>query len=753
MREKIPLMLRTAGRLLPFLPFLLLAETPPPSTQATGIEPVKTTVTVTATRSAMELDKSPVSTSVVTRQEIESRNIRQIDQALTLVEGVNAFRSRGPGDNDFGLGLRGFSGRNGQRRTLILLDGQPMNDSYIGSVNWSIFPVSEMERVEVARGPFSSLYGGNAMGGVVNMITRPIDRRQVELFGQYGNRDTMNYSVRVADRFFDKLGISAGYTRFQTGGYSTQEILRTPVTTGGTAVPVTGVKRWETPTGGVTYQVGEQGRYWFNQEAWRLRGEYAISDKSFVSLQYLRQGRIAGFDDYVTYLRDPAGNPVDSGLVSFVDGGVQRRLSVAPSNFIGVPTGADVNIAQFQWLQTLNPTWNVRIAAGYYRIPGDWYITPGAAASQAGGPGSYTSTMSQAWYGNVQTTRQTSGQTTIFGTETRHDQARTVAQNIPVWTLRRDGGAFTSQAFGKAINQSAYAQHQYSRIEGLNLVAGARWDYWRTYEGGNQTAIHQTPTRFPERSTNSLTGKVAGVYSLKGWQLRGSVGNAFRNPSVYELYRDLVLAGSLLLGNPNVLPERLLAYEAGVARSFGPRASFNTTLFENRITDLIYRVTDFAADPTGRIRRLTNAGLSRTRGLEFSAQQRVASWLTLRQSYTYTNALITRNDPLPATVGKRVPYLPLHTIAYMATVAKSRFAATWSGRYAGHQFSTDTNADRTRGVPGSYDPFFETDLSVSVTLNRHWSFVGTCDNLLDRRYRLFHIAQGRTILTGVRFRL
>lgn len=733
------------------LPAIAVAEETPPDTA--GLDPVRTSVTVTGTRSAMELDRSPVSSSVVTRGDIENRNIRQVDQALTLVEGVNGARSRGPGDNDFGLGLRGFSGRGGQSRTLILVDGQPVNNSYIGSVNWSMFSVSEMERVEVARGPFSSLYGGNAMGGVVNMITRPVDRRQVELFGQMGNRDTTSYSVRVADRFFDKLGLSGGYSRFQTGGYAPQEILRTPATTAGSAIPVTGVIRWGTPTGGTTYQVGEQGRNWFNQDAWRLRGEYALSDKSFVSIQYFRQSRISGFDQYSTFLRDAGGNPIDSGLVSFDDSGTIRRLSVSPSAFIGVPTGATMNIVQAQWLQTLSAAWNLRVAAGFTDSPGDWFVSPGADASQSGGSGSYTNTLNRAWYGNIQATRQASGQTTIFGSETRHDGARTAAQAIPLWTERRNGDAFSSQAFGKAVNQAAYVQHQYNRVENLNIVAGGRWDYWRTYDGGNQTAIHQTPSRYNDRSANSLTGKIAAVYSLRGWQLRGSVGNAFRNPSIYELYRDFVLVGNLLLGNPNVLPERLLAYEAGVGRSFGSRLSFNTTLFENRVTDLIYRVTDFASDPTGRIRRLTNAGLGRTRGLEFAAQQRARNWLTLRQTYTYTNAVITRNDSLPATVGKRLPWVPLHTIAYMATGAKGRVSATWSGRYVSHMFSSDTNTDTTRGVPGGYDPFFETDLSIGVQLSRQWSFVGTCDNLLDRRYWLYNLAQGRTVLAGVRFRL
>ena len=182
------------------------------------IDPVQTSVTVIGTRSPMEVDKSPVSTSVVGREELEQRNVRQVDQALTVVEGINTARSRGYGDGSTGVGLRGFSGRGSQGRTLVLLDGQPVNDSFNGAVSWSAYAVSEMERIEVARGPFSSLYGGNAMGGAINMITRPVTERQLEVFGQYGNREITNYSRRYGERFWKKLGLSGGYSRLQNGG-------------------------------------------------------------------------------------------------------------------------------------------------------------------------------------------------------------------------------------------------------------------------------------------------------------------------------------------------------------------------------------------------------------------------------------------------------------------------------------------------------------------------------------------------------
>lgn len=702
----------------------------------------------------MEIDDSPVSTSVIPREQLENRNIRQIDQALALIEGVNAIRTRGPNDNDFGLGLRGFSGRAGQYRTLILVDGQPVNNSYIGNVNWSIFAVSEMERIEVARGPFSSLYGGNAMGGVVNLITRPVNRRHIEVFAQYGNRETSNYSIHAADRFFDKLGASFGYTRYQSGGYPPQEVLRPLANTAVGGTPVTGPLRWLTPTGGVHYQVGMRGRNWFNQEAYRARAEYSFSPKVFASFQYMHQSRIDGYDAYTPLLRDAAGNPVDSGIVSFVEDGVTRRLTLAPSNFIGAPTGATNHIVQAQILAALLPTWSLRIAAGVNYNPSDWSVTPGPDATLRGGSGNYTTQLSRGVYGNVQLTQESRSRTLTLGMETRIDRASITGQTVPLYTSLDHGGPFTSQARGKSVNQAAYVQYQWPLVENLNLTAGGRWDYWRTYAGAAQRGLGQPLVEYPERSTNAFTGKVAAVYALPGnWKLRGSVGSSFRNPSVFELYRDTVVGSLTLFGNPNVKPEKLLAYEAGIRRPFRGGHSLEVTFFENRVKDLIYRVSDFEADPNGNTRRLTNAGLSRTRGAEIAMAQQVLSWLHLRESYTYTNNVITKNDPLPDTVGKRVPFVPLNTLTYLVTASRRRWTATWGGRYVGAVYSTDTNTDTVRGVPTSYSPFFEMDTTFSFQMTSHVTFVATADNLLNRRYYVFSITPGRSIFAGFRIRL
>jgi iron complex outermembrane receptor protein len=722
---------------------------PPPA-----VEPVKTTITVTGTRTATELDRSPVSTSLVTREEAETRNVFEVDQILSLIEGVNGARGKGPADSDFGIGLRGFSGST-QSRTLILLDGQPLNNAYIGAVNWSLLPVSEVERVEVARGPFSSLYGGNAMGGVINLITRPSERRHLELFGQYGSMDTANYTVHATDRWFRKLGVVFGYQRYQSGGYYDQPVGKS-ATTGEGAIPVTGVIPWQTTTGGVSYQVGQRGREWFNQMSYRGRAEYAFSDKTFASFQYFRQSRGAGYDAYRTDLRTAQGQPVDSGLVSFVDTlGVTRLLRVAPLDFIGIPTFATGNIFQGQLLKTFGSRWNVRFMGGANQTPLQGYVVPSTGATLSSGPGTYTKQDSLAYYGNVQASWSPSARHQwIAGTEARHDQANLAVAGIPNYALRRDEGPVQSQSQGKSINESIYVQDQISVTEKLHIVAGGRWDAWKTYDGSNLRVLGSPVLNYPDHSNTSFTGKIAASYMAPGGiQLRASVGNAFRNPSIYELYRDQAFGSTLYLGNPNAKPERLRSFDVGAQRRFGSTVTIDGSYYENRIRDLLYRATDFSSDPSGSTIRLINAGMAHTRGVELAMEERPLRWLRLKQSYTYADSRITENPAVPATVGKRIPYLPDHTATFVALVERGRWFGSASGRYQSAMFSTDLNTDALKGVPGSYNPFFTADLSAGFRMTKHLTVTANAFNVLDRQYYLYYLAMGRQVFVGLRIRI
>lgn len=130
-------------------------------------------VVVTASSVEQSLRDAPASISVITRADIEKRPVQELAELLGTVEGVTLSRS---GNLVPGVQIRGL----GQAYTLMLVDGKRVNSTnamFRGNdydTGW--VPVSEIERIEVVRGPMSSLYGSDAIGGVVNVITRKIGK-------------------------------------------------------------------------------------------------------------------------------------------------------------------------------------------------------------------------------------------------------------------------------------------------------------------------------------------------------------------------------------------------------------------------------------------------------------------------------------------------------------------------------------------------------------------------------------------------
>lgn len=84
--------------------------------------------------------------------------------------------------------------------------------------------------------------------------------------------------------------------------------------------------------------------------------------------------------------------------------------------------------------------------------------------------------------------------------------------------------------------------------------------------------------------------------------------------------------------------------------------------------------------------------------------------------------------------------------------AKGRWTGAITGRYVGTVFNTDTNTDVVKGVPGSYDPYFEMDVSGGMRIMRQVSLQFYVDNLLDRIYHTFTPSPGRMVYAGLRLR-
>jgi outer membrane receptor protein involved in Fe transport len=157
--------------------------------------PLVDTVVVTASRGATRL-ATPEATTVLTSAELLTSAAGSLDDALRNTPGFSLFRrssSRVSNPTTQGVTLRGVSG-SGASRTLVLADGLPLNDPFGSWVYWNRVPQAAIDRVEVVRGAAGDLYGADALGGVVQVLTFAPGRTRIRATGEGGSHDTARFS-------------------------------------------------------------------------------------------------------------------------------------------------------------------------------------------------------------------------------------------------------------------------------------------------------------------------------------------------------------------------------------------------------------------------------------------------------------------------------------------------------------------------------------------------------------------------------
>ena len=717
---------------------------------------IGSTVAVTGTRQDVEIRNSPVAINVVSRSDFEIRNVKLVDQTLAYSEGISITRNKGVNDMDVGIGMRGFSGRSGaQARVLVLLDGQPINDSYSGEVNWNALPITEMDRVEVARGPSSSLYGGNAMGGVIQLFTRPVTRRTVELSAQYGTYAAMMYSARYSDRLWNRLGLTLAYQRTQVNGYSVSGLYATASPVSTVSGPLVAAPPFLLATTGTgRYQIGNQGDNWFNSHSFRGRADYTFSEKTTATFQIIQPRHEYGYDLATSMVLDSAGAPVTSGSFTFNDGGL-KRITLSPSVFLGGPGGTTQYLFSGSLFHTFNTAHWVRIAGGSANLPDYWFTTPAASATFVGGPGTTAESPTRSSHAEIQWNwTKSSRHRFVFGTEARQERARTLDYNLDNFAIRDSKVLLTRASSGLDLMTAAFAQDDITISNKLTMVIGGRYDNVRVYSGRSQAGPTDPLVVYPSRIFQAWSGKVGLAWQAPGrMTVRASIGNAFRAPTIANLYRSLRYPpGSVTLPNPNLEPERMTSWEFGVRRQFGQHFDADLTYFQNYVKNLIYLATDLVSDPAGTTRKTFNAGRSRTTGVEFAMRQRLRTWLRISETYTLNDARITRNDFIPLSQGRYVPYVPRNTATFSLLGDRKGWSGSISGRYVSRTFSTDVNTDYVKGVPGSWDPFFEMEASAGYRFKKYLTLFASVQNLLNRQYYEFYLSPGRSVSVGLRFR-
>jgi outer membrane receptor protein involved in Fe transport len=180
--------------------------------------PLTESVTVTASRGAAGVDTA-ASASIVSSAELLTTAAGAIDDALRNTPGFSLFRrssSRVANPTTQGVTLRGVSG-SGASRTLVVADGWALNDPFGSWVYWNRIPLAAVDRVEVVRGTAGDLYGADALGGVIQVLTLDAERPRVRALFDGGSHDTVRASG-FGGRKFGNWSVSAGAEWQRTDG-------------------------------------------------------------------------------------------------------------------------------------------------------------------------------------------------------------------------------------------------------------------------------------------------------------------------------------------------------------------------------------------------------------------------------------------------------------------------------------------------------------------------------------------------------
>src|SRR2546421_10294905 len=164
-------------------------------------------VVVSATRSGIPLDQSPASVSVIDSQDIDNKQIERVADALREVPGLAVVQTGTPGQLT-SVFLRGLPSQDMQ----VLLNGIPINQGLAGQFDFANLTTDNIDRIEIARGPQSTIYGPRALAGVVQVFTKqgngPPGITVSEEGGTYGTfRETLASNGKI-DMFDYSIGVS-----------------------------------------------------------------------------------------------------------------------------------------------------------------------------------------------------------------------------------------------------------------------------------------------------------------------------------------------------------------------------------------------------------------------------------------------------------------------------------------------------------------------------------------------------------------
>ena len=629
-------------------------------------------IVVTATRYARPLEDLPARVTVVTAADLQRLSIEKLDEALAYVAGVTQSRQDGAYSFSSVVSLRGLSTAQ-QGRTLVLVDGVPVNTSATGSVNWNRIPIEIVERIEVFKGPGSSLYGGDAVGGVINIITRrPRRKAEALAVGEVASYQTDNERGMVAARSSGTASAfylrGYGFHGHSDGYNSTPEALRTNTF-------ASYINRYYQEHG-AAFLGG-----WDGKDS-RMEFEYSNSDdlrgEGTRILAPDGLNRAFGLDTYRFSAQGKLGD-TDWRLLAYQQQELYRRLSESQSTLVNY--------------QRIDTTVDRR----------DYDLS-----------GSITQPL-------------VFGQKLTLGSDFKAGRVAGVDryQTTPYSSLNDDGNMDTF---------AVYLQDDLKPWEGgPTILASLRYDTAHFYDGYYSNPIYPTLTgSLATQNWDALTWRASARQKLaENFSAYLSYSRGFRQPSLEDMVLNLVKKSNFSQANPNLGPEKIDTYELGADYVPVQGLKFSPSLFYSRGLDFIYSINTGAIINIGGknypVYQSQNVAAVDIYGAEAEATYS-AGPATLGASYTFNRSRISNCRQNAALNGLYLADAPQNQAAASAAWRFPWLNASASWRYKGGQFYDDANTQ-------AISPYSTLSFKVWRRLGAGFTVAAAMENALNKRYQ------------------
>ena len=705
-------------------------------------------VVVTATRTSASLSAAPAAVTVVNARNIETKNASRLGDVLDQVPSLY-LRGGALGQSQGTIGTSGMSLRGiDQTRTLILLDGQPIQDAGSGKVNWRVPLIEDVARIEVVPGAFSALYGSNAIGGVVNIITKQPDKREftAKIKKSWSDASGEDASLYFRDRMDNGLGIVAGLGYQSRDSYINDFVVRSPVA-GALGTAVTGAQPTTTAAGIPAYIVGDKGAAPWRQINATTKISYDLSGvgKLFGGIAYSETD--LGYTMFNTYLRNATtGAPVSAGTLA-ING---RRVTLSESNFVN-------NSPLYESTARYFAGFEGAVGNGYLlkidlaQIERQYrFVNANTASTWGAGTGTQTNAPNSGTDGTAQLSFPVGDRHFIVsGISLHNEKVDGTTYTLSNW---RDPATRTGIAdgySGDSTTASLFAQDEISVVDKLKVYIGGRFDNWQTKGNYYKNTAPASAVTYASRSASSFNSKLSAVYQAAApVTLRASFGQSFRAPTNNDLYSYANIFGITSIGDPDLKPERGNTWEIGGEWRVSDKFKANATYYQTILKDLI---TNFRLSNVPIVSKRINAGKAKIDGIELAAEAGLTNWLTLNASYAYIGSEMLENSVDPLSVGKRLIDSPKNIVHMGVTAQQGPWTGILNASYSSKVFSTAQNTDTAEGVPGSYDAHTMVNAKVGYAFSRMVKGSVAINNLLDKKAYSFFLLPGRNVTAEVDF--